>query len=59
VVRDAELGRRLADKLAQVWLRDGADAWVLVHVEVQGQEERAFAKRMFTYYYRILDRYDR
>jgi hypothetical protein len=59
VVRDAELGRRMADKLAQVWLRDGTDAWVLVHVEVQGQEERAFAKRMFTYYYRILDRYNR
>ncbi len=59
VVRDAELGRRLADKLVQVWLRDGTDAWVLVHVEVQGQEEHAFAKRMFTYYYRILDRHDR
>ena len=47
VVRDAELGRRLADKLVQVWRRDGDEAWVLVHIEVQGQEEAAFAKRMY------------
>src|SRR5258706_1219502 len=59
VVRDAELGRRLADKLVQVWLRDGAEAWVLVHIEIQSQEERAFAHRMFTYHYRLFDRYNR
>ena len=59
VVRDAELGRRLADKLVQVWRKDGNEVWVLVHVEVQGQEESDFAKRMFVYNYRIFDRYDR
>jgi hypothetical protein len=59
VVRDTELGRRLADKLVQVWRRDGQDAWVLIHIEVQGQEEPAFTRRMFSYYYRLLDRYDR
>ena len=59
VVRDAELGRRLADKLVQVWRKDGNEAWVLAHVEVQGQEELEFAKRMFVYNYRIFDRYDR
>ena len=58
MVRDAELGRRLADKLIQVWRKDGNEAWVLVHVEVQGQEESDFAKRMFVYNYRIFDRYD-
>ena len=59
VVRDAELGRRLADKLVQVWRKDGNEAWVLAHVEVQGQEESDFGKRMFVYNYRIFDRYDR
>ena len=59
VVRDAELGRRFADKLVQVWRRDGDEAWVLVHIEVQGQEEAAFAKRMYVYNYRIFDRYNR
>ncbi len=49
VTRDAELGKRLADKLVQVWRKDGEDAWVLVHIEVQGQERPNFAKRMFVY----------
>ncbi|MGA7875603.1 MAG: hypothetical protein WCA08_08060, partial [Desulfoferrobacter sp.] len=59
VVRDAELGRRLADKLVKVWSKDGEEAWVLVHIEVQEAAERAFAKRMYIYNYRIFDRYDR
>jgi len=59
VVRDAELGRRLADKLVRVWRRDGAEAWVLIHIEVQGQEEAVFPQRMFVYHYRLFDRYNR
>jgi hypothetical protein len=59
VTRDADLGRRLADTLVQVWRRDGTDAWVLIHIEVQGQPEHDFARRMFVYYYRIFDRYER
>ena len=59
VTRDAELGKRLADKLVQVWRKDGEEVWVLVHVEIQGQEETAFPKRMYVYNYRIFDRYDR
>ena len=31
----------------------------MVHVEVQGSHDKTFAKRMFTYFYRILDKYDR
>ncbi len=58
VVRDAELGRRLADKLVKVWRRDGQEAWVLVHIEVQGQVEADFAKRMYVYNYRLFDRFD-
>ena len=30
-----------------------------MHVEVQNQAEAAFTRRMFTYHYRLLDRYDR
>jgi hypothetical protein len=59
VVRDAELGRRLADKLVRVRGQDGQDDWVLVHIEVQGQPESDFAKRMYVYNYRLFDRYDR
>jgi len=49
---------RLADKLVQVWRKDGNEIWILVHVEIKGQEESAFAKRMYVYNYRIFDRYD-
>ncbi|MCL1466243.1 Rpn family recombination-promoting nuclease/putative transposase [Argonema galeatum] len=59
VVRDAELGRRLVDKLVKIYLRGGEEAWVLIHIEVQSQEESDFAERMFTYHYRIYDRYKR
>jgi len=57
VVQDAELGRRHADTLVKVWTREGAEAWLLIHVEVQGAAERAFARRMYGYHYRLTDRY--
>ena len=59
VVRDAELGTRRTDKLIKVWRTDGEDLWVLIHIEVQVQEEKEFAKRMYVYNYRLFDRYDR
>jgi hypothetical protein len=59
VVRDAALGRRIVDKLVQVHTLEGSEAWVLVHIEVQGDEEADFAKRMYIYNYRLFDRYDR
>ena len=59
VAPESEVGRQLADKLVQVWRRDGTDAWVLVHIEIQSQEQREFARRMFMYHYRLFDRYQR
>jgi hypothetical protein len=58
VVRDAELGKRLADKLVKVWKLSGEETWVLVHIEIQSQEEGRFGERMFVYYYRLRDKYD-
>lgn len=43
VVRDAELGRRLVDKLVKIYRSSGEEAWVLIHIEVQSQEEADFA----------------
>jgi transcription termination factor NusB len=57
VTKDAEIGRRFADKLVKLYLNNGEEQWVLVHVEVQSQEESDFAARMYTYNYRIYDRY--
>lgn len=59
IVRDAKLGRRFADVLVQVRGQDGQDDRVLAHIEVQGQLESDFAKRMYVYNYRLFDRYDR
>ena len=59
VTRDAALGRRFADTLAQVWRQGGEETWVLVHVEVQGQPQAEFAERMYVYNYRLFDRYRR
>ena len=39
VVRDADMGKRLADVLVKVWHHDGTEKWLLVHVEIQGQPE--------------------
>jgi hypothetical protein len=58
-VRDAEIGMRRADRLVRVWLPDGEETWLLIHIEVQSQEEQGFARRMFIYYYRIFDNYER
>ena len=59
VVRDAEQGNRLADKLMKVWRNDGEEQWVLIHIEIQGNYDSDFARRMFVYYYRLYDRYQR
>ncbi|MCB2263983.1 MAG: Rpn family recombination-promoting nuclease/putative transposase [Candidatus Thiosymbion ectosymbiont of Robbea hypermnestra] len=59
VVRDAELGRRFADALVQVTREGGEQGWIYIHIEVQGRRDSDFAKRMFTYNYRLFDRYAR
>ena len=54
-----EFSPKYVDKLLKVYSKQGKEEWVLVHVEVQGSRDKTFAKRMFTYYYRILDKYDK
>jgi len=52
-------GVRYVDKLIRVYLKDGGEQYVLIHVEVQSSKGRGdLAKRMFEYYYKILDKYD-
>ena len=59
VVREAELGRRFVDKLFKVWVRDGTEYWVLIHIEVQTTRDGKFPERMYVYNYRIFDRYNK
>src|SRR5271165_822564 len=59
IVREAEVGRRYVDKLVKVWLKDGEEQWLLVHIEVQTGEEAGFPRRMYCYNYRIFDKYNK
>ena len=57
IARDAEQGRRYADKLVKVWQLQGEEIWLLIHVEIQANPEETFAQRMFSYNLRIFDRF--
>ena len=46
---------RRSDKLVKVYLKDGTEQYLLIHIEIQGYDEDDFSDRMFTYYYRISD----
>ena len=50
---------RYVDKLVKVFRKSGSEEWILIHIEVQGYTDEDFARRMFQYYYRILDQYYR
>jgi hypothetical protein len=54
-----EFSPKYVDKLLKVYTKSGKEEWVLVHIEVQGSSDKTFARRMFTYFYRILDKYNK
>ena len=56
ITADAALGRRYADKLVKLWLKGGTEVWVLIHVEVQGDQESGFELRIYVYNRRIFER---
>ncbi|MCS6904933.1 MAG: hypothetical protein NZ576_06075 [Bacteroidia bacterium] len=49
--------QRFVDLLAQITLQNGQQHLVLVHVEIQGYQDPLFPERMFTYFYRIKDKF--
>lgn len=59
ITKGSESGKRFLDKLFKVYLKDGQEQWILIHLEVQAREEDEFPKRMFTYGYRIYDKYQK
>jgi hypothetical protein len=59
IARRAKIGKRLADKLFKVWLKDGGERWLLIHVEVQIEFDKDFAERMFHYNVAAYQMYNR
>ena len=57
VVSDAEPDKCVVDKLVRVTRQGGQHEWVVVHLEIQSQQQISFAERMFVYHYRLYDRY--
>ena len=55
IARDAPITNRVVDKLMEVYLKNGESAYVLIHLEVQGQFDLHFEERMFIYYCRLND----
>ncbi len=43
IARDAQTGRRYADKLVKVFLPDGREARLMIHIEIQGYHDVSFA----------------
>lgn len=56
-VPEALSGDRCADKLFRVHFKSGDNQLVFIHVEFQNQRIPDLPRRMYTYYYRIFDRY--
>ena len=54
-----EFSPKYVDKLVKVFTKQGAEQWVLIHIEVQGSTDTEFSHRMFQYFYRIYDKYRR
>ena len=50
---------KFVDKLVKVYKKNGVEEWLLIHIEVQGYNDKLFTRRMFTYFCRILDRFDK
>lgn len=57
IVAKSEAPGRVADKLVKIWLLDGSERWMLIHIEVQGYPEMSFARRMYDYRVRIKEKY--
>jgi len=52
-------GDKHVDKLVKVWTISAGEVWLLIHIEVQVSRDHMLPKRMFIYYYRLYDKYDR
>lgn len=56
---DKQSSTRVVDKLVKVFRSNGEEEWMLLHVEVQEQNGLTFPERMFRYYYRLYDKYQK
>jgi len=56
---ESKQGKGIVDKLIEIHTKKEKNPWIFIHIEIQNQKQEQFGKRMFKYFYRILDRYDK
>jgi len=59
IAPESRTGRQTVDKLVQVYLKNGNEQWILVHVEAQGRPQARFEEREYAYNARIWLHYRR
>lgn len=59
ISRRQKIKKRVVDALFKVWLKNGEEVWLLLHLEIQAQEDANFPERMHVYNYRIFDCYQK
>jgi len=52
-------GTRSVDWLVKVWLLDGGEYLLLIHIEIQSQPENTFPERFATYHFHLRIKYNR
>ena len=57
ISRGFKKNKVVVDCLVKVWLIDGEEKWILVHIELQSQKDIDFPERMFIYNTRCYDLY--
>ena len=57
IQKDIPQMKRVTDKLIKVWLKNGEERWIFIHVEIQGKQDPNFSLRMYMYYNLIFSRY--
>ena len=49
ILPDSRTGVRVVDKLVRVYLKNGAEQWILIHIEIQSTPQGEFAERVYIY----------
>ena len=59
ITKNAVTPNRRLDKLVKIFLKTEEEVWLLIHVEIQSYHDNDFELRMWQYFYRIFDLYEK
>ncbi len=55
IAPQSKTGKKIADKLVEIYLKNGSSACILLHIEVERSSKTSLGERMFTYNTRLRD----